>query len=506
MTLTYGGAEIPGLTFERHLGSGAFADVLLCEQEFPRRRVAVKILREPVSDPRTRDAFEREANLLATVSTHPSIVSIHLAAIAPSGHPYLVMEYCSRPGLAARILERPLSVPEMLQTMIRLSGAVETAHRSGILHRDLKPANVLTTDYSWPALSDFGISVVAGHATNSGGAMSLPWAAPEVVSGLTYQATSDVYGLAATAYTLLAGVSPFEMGGHRNVPALMSQILSAPVPRIPRHDVPEAVQQLLLIALSKDPRQRPQSASEFARGLQMIEQDMQLPTTHLDIPSPRTAPDDSAERTRLSPRASAPTGAAEGQERDALADSAERTAVRAAGASDLVDDRTALAAPRPAEPDDRTQLARGGRDAAAEDRTSLVRRPGSGAPEDRTAIVSRPHPHVDETVLRRGPTEHGQTGASEPWTPPPGARVAYDPGQSGAANTAYGIRDSLPSAPVTRMTPTGVASSPPRPPSSSASARQVRQRRLRWRLIAFALGAALVATAGVIAVVALTAG
>ncbi|GAA2966638.1 protein kinase domain-containing protein [Microbacterium schleiferi] len=509
MTPGYGGVDIPGLTFERHLGAGAFADVLLFQQEFPRRRVAVKVMREAVTDPRTQASFESEANLLATVSTHPSIVTVYHAAITTTGRPYLVMEYCSRPGLAERIRDRPLSVPEMLQTMIRLSGAVETAHRHGILHRDLKPANVLTTDYGWPALGDFGISVVAGHPTTSGGAMSLPWAAPEIVAGHPFEPVADVYGLAATAYTLLAGASPFELAGAREVPALMSHIMSTPAPRIPRDDVPEAVQQLLAIALAKHPTERPQSASEFARGLQRIEQDMRLPTTHLDIPSAQDLPDDSAERTRLSLRETAvvagvvtpaPTPAVD--DRTVIAEARatipdpgpnERTVVRPQTPDVAPDEATAIAPPRaPSEPiDDRTAIAPP-RNLDIE-RTALAQ-PRTPDP-DRTALAGRRVDPADQTILR--PPAGPAAAEARAWTPPPGARIAYDPGADTAAQTTYGIRESLPTPAITRR-----AAPAPQvaPTGGSAAARRVRRRRMTWLLIIIGAGALLVLAAAAVAV------
>lgn len=508
MTPGYGGVDIPGLTFERHLGAGAFADVLLFQQEFPRRRVAVKVMREAVTDPRTQASFESEANLLATVSTHPSIVTVYHAAITTTGRPYLVMEYCSRPGLAERIRDRPLSVPEMLQTMIRLSGAVETAHRHGILHRDLKPANVLTTDYGWPALGDFGISVVAGHPTNSGGAMSLPWAAPEVVAGHPFESTADVYGLAATAYTLLAGASPFELTGARDVPALMSHIMSTPAPRIPRDDVPEAVQQLLAIALAKHPTERPQSASEFARGLQRVEQDMGLPTTHLDIPSAQDLPDDSAERTRLSPRETAvvagivaPSPTPPVDDRTAIAQAratipdlelAEPTIARPRTPA-VPDEATAIAPPRAlSEPvDDPTAIAPT-RDIDAE-HTALAS-PRTSDP-DRTALAGQRVDPADQTILR-SPASPAAPQA-QAWTPPPGARIAYDPGAESAARTTYGIRESLPTPAITRR-----AAPAPQvaPAGGAAAARRARHRRMTWRLIIIGAGALLVLAAAAVAV------
>ena len=499
--------DIPGLSFERHLGAGAFADVMLFQQHFPRRRVAVKVMRQAVTDPRIQASFESEANLLATVSTHPSIVTVYQAAITTSGRPYLVMEYCSRPGLAERINVRPLSVPEMLQTMIRLSGAVETAHRHGILHRDLKPANVLTTDYGWPALGDFGISVVAGHPTHSGGAMSLPWAAPEIIAGREYEPTADIYGLAATAYTLLAGTSPFELTGARDAPALMSHILSSPAPRIPRDDVPEVVQQLLAIALAKDPSERPQSASEFARGLQRVEQDMSLPTTHLDIPSPQDLPDDSAERTQLARRATPPDA---------------REATRAAFSHESPDERTAIVDPRTAPPhaplveqtvmrprnppsideqfDDRTALASNDhvddRTALAPARVADVERTALQTPQEteaeRTALAPPRDDFPDRTLLR-SQTEDA-TGNTPAWAPPPGARIAYDPAQSDGTHTSYGIRDSLPTTAITRRPAPALRTAPP---AGSANARHKRSRRLAWRLALIGASVLLIISAAV---------
>src|SRR5699024_4522034 len=171
--------QIPGLTYLNLLGSGGFADVFLYEQELPRRKVAVKALLAQAVTPEGRAQFAGEANLMAQLSTHPSIVTIYQAATTEDGRPYLVMEYCPRPNLSARYRRERIGVAEALRIAVRLAGAVETAHRAGILHRDIKPANVLTTDYGWPALTDFGISVAGGSTDDTDQAgMSIPWAAP----------------------------------------------------------------------------------------------------------------------------------------------------------------------------------------------------------------------------------------------------------------------------------------------------------------------------------------
>ena len=95
---------------------------------------------------------------MAQLSAHPFIVTIFHADVSADGRPYFVMEYCSGPSLAERYKREPFAVEDALRTGVRLAGAVATAHAAGILHRDIKPANVLTNDYGWPALTDFGIS------------------------------------------------------------------------------------------------------------------------------------------------------------------------------------------------------------------------------------------------------------------------------------------------------------------------------------------------------------
>jgi len=205
---------IPGLHPVRLLGMGGFADVFCYEQQMPRRLVAVKVLLASSLGEDVREAFRAEANVMASLSHHPSIVTVFGADVAADGRPYLVMEYCSRPGLGQRYRTERMSVAEVLRIGVRLASAVETAHRAGILHRDIKPANVLVTDFGWPALTDFGIAATtAGTAVG----MSIPWSPPELLAEEPRSdERSDVYSLAATIYSLLAGRSPFEIPGGPN--------------------------------------------------------------------------------------------------------------------------------------------------------------------------------------------------------------------------------------------------------------------------------------------------
>ena len=262
-----------------------FADVFLYEQEMPRRPVAVKVLLAGALDDDLRTRFQTEANVMAQLSHHPSIVTIFHADIAGDGRPYLVMEYCSGPGLAERYRRERMTVAESLRIGVRLGSAVETAHRAGILHRDIKPANVLTTDFGWPALTDFGIAATPGAGAGAAVGMSIPWSPPELLAEHpTGDERSDVYSLAATVYSLLAGRTPFELPGGRNGAAdLVGRIERGHVPAISRDDVPVGLQAVLVRAMDRDPDRRYTTAAAFARALQQVEAELGLPVTPLDL-------------------------------------------------------------------------------------------------------------------------------------------------------------------------------------------------------------------------------
>lgn len=277
---------IPGYDHVRLLGMGGFADVFLYRQQMPRRPVAVKVLLATSLDDSARARFRAEADIMASLSHHPSIVTVYQADVAADGRPYLVMEYCSRPGLAQRYRAERMSVAEVLRIGIRLASAVETAHRAGILHRDIKPANVLVTDFGWPALTDFGIAATAGFAPGAMVGMSIPWSPPEMLTDEPAGGVrSDVYSLAATVYSLLARRSPFEVADAGNSAAdLIARIERGVLTPTGRGDVPDSLQAVLARAMAKDPDRRYHSALALARALQQVEAELMLPLTPLDLP------------------------------------------------------------------------------------------------------------------------------------------------------------------------------------------------------------------------------
>ena len=321
--------ELPGYTFVRLLGSGGFSDVFLYEQKLPKRRVAVKVLLTEELVGANRAAFVAEANLMAQLSAHPYIVTIYHADVASDDRPYFVMEYCSGPSLAERYKQETFQVADALRTGVRLSSAVATAHSAGILHRDIKPANVLGNDYGWPALTDFGISsavddeLLPVHTgtlasaladTGTGGTesasigMSVPWSPPEMFEDDPQpDVRSDVFSLAATIYTVLAGQTPFEVRGRSNGTLdLIGRIERGAITPMSRDDIPRSLTAVLQKGMASDRNDRFATAVDFARALQRVELELGYTPTAIDVPNllieaPRRdgeADDDDATRAR----------------------------------------------------------------------------------------------------------------------------------------------------------------------------------------------------------------
>jgi hypothetical protein len=395
--------DLPGYRSLQLLGSGGFADVFLYEQRLPRRKVAVKVLLTEELGRDTRAQFVAEANLMAQLSAHPFIVTIFHADVAADGRPYFVMEYCSGPSLAERYKRERFTVEDALRTGIRLAGAVATAHAAGILHRDIKPANVLTNDYGWPALTDFGISSnLEGElpvhtvtspedasATGSGQSavgMSVPWSPPEMFEDDPRpDQRSDVFSLAATVHTLLAGRTPFEIPGRPNGSLdLIGRIERGAITPIDRTDVPRSLTAVLAKGMATRRDDRYPSAIEFARALQRVELELGYAPTGIEVPNLASA------------RAEAPDGPA-GDDADATRARAVRSVdAQPRPAASAGDDATRARTPRSVEaqptPDDGTVL----RGAAA--RTSA----SEPAPVDATVVrpVRSASAPVDATQVR----------------------------------------------------------------------------------------------------------
>jgi len=271
---------IPGLAEARLLGQGGFGTVYQAQEPALHRSVAVKILAPVLGDEANR--VDRELKALGTLSGHPHIVMVHGTGATANGSPYIVMELMTSGSLGDRIAETgPMPWSEAVAIGIQIAGALEMAHRAGILHRDLKPENILVSALGEVKLADFGIARIEGGAQTRTGAVttSVAYAAPEILAGVGPSPQSDVYGLGATVFSLLAGTSPFQRPGDMSLAPMVSRISVEPVPDLRPMGVPDAVCRVLERALAKEPSVRQATALELARDLQAAQRAVSVPVT-----------------------------------------------------------------------------------------------------------------------------------------------------------------------------------------------------------------------------------
>jgi serine/threonine-protein kinase/serine/threonine-protein kinase PknK len=280
--------EAEGYHDAEPVGRGGFGVVYRCNEPSLDRVVAIKVLSSDQDD-LDLEHFQREQRAMGRVSGHPNIVPVLHCGLTFTGRPYIVMPYHSRKTLDSWIKGHgPLAVGEALTVGVRLAGALETAHRAGVLHRDVKPPNILLTAYGEPQLCDFGIARVTGGRETAPNIIvgSPAYTAPELFEGRAPSAAADVYGLAATVFTLLNGVPPFPFKPGENAIAFVRRVLSDPIPDLRANGVEDAVCSALELGLNTDPTLRPSSAVEFGEvlrsagthvGLTMAEVPLELP-------------------------------------------------------------------------------------------------------------------------------------------------------------------------------------------------------------------------------------
>ncbi|MET8872508.1 protein kinase [Nocardia sp. NPDC004604] len=265
--------EAMGLSSAVEIGRGGFGVVYRCVQYALNRVVAVKVLSEEI-DAESRERFLREEQAMGRVSGHPNIVDILQVDVTPTGQPFIVMPYCTRGSLEQLIREQgPLTWADSLRAGVKLAGAIESAHRAGILHRDVKPANVLLSAYGEPQLTDFGIARIPGGFRTSSRLItgSPAFTAPEVLKGAEPTVRSDVYGLGSTLFALLTGHAAFERQSGEKVIAQFLRITTQPVPDLHGHDIPDDVADAIQYAMNTDASERPASAFEFGEQLRAVQ-------------------------------------------------------------------------------------------------------------------------------------------------------------------------------------------------------------------------------------------
>jgi len=231
------------------------------------RRVAVKVLRGPAGE-ETQRRFQRERHAAGRLSGHPGIVDIYSGGVTDAGELYLVMPFIEGGSLQNELVRSGrFSLKNAVTDVVAIAEAVEFAHRQGVIHRDLKPANILRDSAGRPLVTDFGIArLIDGEVASATVAATTPlYAAPEILANGTASPASDVYSLGAMLYALLAGRPAFSEGNAENIWTVLERIRSNDPE--PIDGVPLQVMDVIRVAMSKTPINRPTSAGLFAQYL-----------------------------------------------------------------------------------------------------------------------------------------------------------------------------------------------------------------------------------------------
>lgn len=263
--------DVPGVEHLEEVARGGFAAVYRGWQPAFQRWVAVKVL-TGLHGQSPAYRFDHELRALGSLSEHPHVVPVYEAGEA-GGYAYLVMPYLTGGSLQQRLTEGRLDPSDAVATAQAVADALAEAHRLGILHRDIKPANILFTAYGVPQLADFGVARLS-DTTLTGGqlAVTVAYAAPEILSGSPATARSDVYSVGATLYAALSGAPPFAGDGEGEGQALAQavRVLQDTPPPLQTLGVAAPIAATVERAMAKDPGRRYGSAEELRDALAAV--------------------------------------------------------------------------------------------------------------------------------------------------------------------------------------------------------------------------------------------
>ena len=296
------------------LGAGGMGKVYKVRNVISDRTEAMKILLPNLSSQQElADRFLREIKLLASLN-HPNIAQLR-TALTIQNQLVMIMEFVEGSTIASRLQEGPLPPVSAVSYVDQVLAALSYAHKMNIVHRDVKPANMMVTPQGVVKLMDFGIARSASDRglTMTGTTLgSLNYMPPEQVKGDPADARSDLYSLGVSLYEMVTGRLPFE--GDSSYSLMAAHLNEQPKPPIMyRADIPDALNQIILIALQKDPGQRFQSADAFRNALKSVGGVARVatqPATPAVTPAPRQQPAPATQDTLLEPPVHAGGGSA----------------------------------------------------------------------------------------------------------------------------------------------------------------------------------------------------
>ena len=257
---------------EREIGKGGMATVYLARDVRHDRRVAVKLLNPELGAVLGVERFLSEIRVTANLQ-HPNLLPLFDSGEV-DGLLFYVMPFVEGESLRARLArERQLPVDEAVRIAISVCGALDYAHRHGVIHRDLKPENILLND-GQPLVADFGIALAVSNAggarvTQTGLSLGTPqYMSPEQATGdRVIDGRTDIYSVGAVAYEMFAGEPPHAAATAQGVIAKLMTEEPRPL-TVLRRSVPPHVDAAVRHALEKLPADRFATAREFADALQ----------------------------------------------------------------------------------------------------------------------------------------------------------------------------------------------------------------------------------------------
>jgi hypothetical protein len=253
------------------LGAGGMGKVYKVRNVISDRVEAMKVLLPNLAGQKElADRFLREIKVLASLN-HPNIAALR-TALTVDNQLVMIMEYVEGTTLAAHLEGKAISWGDSLNYMDQVLAALSYAHKQSVIHRDIKPANMMLTPSGVIKLMDFGIARSGSELglTVTGTTLgSLAYMSPEQVKCEPIDARSDLYSVGISLYEMVTGQKPFK--GDSNFAIMQAQLQQIPRPPVELSaDLPPALNQIILMAMSKDPGQRFQSADAFRNALKSV--------------------------------------------------------------------------------------------------------------------------------------------------------------------------------------------------------------------------------------------
>jgi serine/threonine protein kinase len=272
----------------KEVGRGSTGTVYLSHDAYYGRDVAIKVYNIDTGGDEDRARIARkmflsEAHLVGMLQ-HPNILPIYDAG-EENGYCYIVAEHVhgARTLAAYCRADNLLRIDDAVEIIYKCAKALHYAHSRGVIHRDVKPSNIMLTQDSDVRIIDFGIALVSDSDISriEGIAGSPSYMSPEQVQSLELSNRSDLYSLGAVMYELLTGSRPFRAG---NLQKLLHQIVYATAPPIHtlRADIPEDLENVVAMALQKEPAKRYKSGLDFAAELTRVHQKLREQNARID--------------------------------------------------------------------------------------------------------------------------------------------------------------------------------------------------------------------------------